>query len=205
MRVERYASQTLEEEAAPMRLVDYVVVVVLIGVGVVTAVGLSRSKIGRDTTVHKRDLAPVRDRVKRLEASWETYAQPRLADLEARVAALEGAPIREGAPAPEAWSDADVEALRVGLERVKAAEQRDREAQRLRQVVTRIIPDAEPAVREEVVALLLEAIRSARADEAQAAALRAALEARLKATFPEAIAGRLAGLVPGGDPSEGSR
>jgi plasmid stabilization system protein ParE len=188
-----------------MRLKDYVVVVALIAMGVVLAVGLSRAKIGRDATVYERDLAPVRDRVEKLQSSWERNQQPRLADLEARVAALEGAPIREGAPAPEAWSPADVAALRAGLEKVKVAERRDREAQQLRNVVAHIVPDAEPAVRERVVTLLQQTIEQARAEPERAGALRADLLTKLGETFPVDIAGRLAGLVPGGEPSEESR
>lgn len=188
-----------------MRLKDYVVVVALIAVGVVLAVGLSRTKTGRDTTVHERDLAPVRDRVDKLQGAWERYQQPRLADLEARVAALEGAPIREGAPAPDAWSDADVAALRAGLERIKVVEQRDREAQRFRQVVAHVIPDAEPAIRERTVALLQDTIEAVRRDPEMSGSLRGELLRKLAELFPEEIANRLAGLVPGGDPSEESR
>ena len=113
------------------------------------------------------------------------YQQPRLADLEARVAALEGAPIREGAPAPEAWSDADVAALRAGLETVKVAERRDREAQRLRNVVAHIIPDAEPAVRERAVALLQETIEAGpRREPERSDALRGELLRKLEETVP---------------------
>lgn len=173
-----------------MRLVDYVVVLVLIAAGVVVAVSISRP--ARDSTLP--------------DSQGETQALARrLDELAARVAAVEGAPIREGAPAPEAWTEADVAALRAGLEKVKVAEQKDRGVQRLRNVVAHIVPDAEPALREEALALLLETIEAARADGAQPAALRAELRAKLEEHFPEAIAERLAGLVPVEEPAEGPR
>ena len=96
-------------------------------------------------------------------------------------------------------------ALRAGLEKVKVAERRDREAQQLRNVVAHIVPDAEPAVRERVVTLLQQTIEQARAEPERAGALRADLLTKLGETFPVDIAGRLAGLVPGGEPSEESR
>lgn len=198
-----------------MHFKDYLVVVLLsAAVGFLGGGAAAHTKIttGQDPEVTQRELAPVRSRVQRLEETWETFGQPRLADLEAglsrleaRVAALEGAPIREGAPAPEAWTEADVQALRVGLEKVRQAEQQDRDAQRLRQVVQGIVPDAEPAVRDETVARLLEAIRAVREDPAQAEALRAALLEELLRSYPESIAQRLARLVPAGEGAEGAR
>lgn len=166
-----------------MRLVDYVVVLVLIAAGVAVAVGLSRP-----TTT---SLPPA--------SAGELQA------LEERLEALEGAPIREGAPAPERWTDADVAALRAGLEKIQEADQRGRDAQRLRQVVTRIVPDAEPALREEAVMLLLEAIQGARADPTQAGALRAALQEKLQGMFPAEVANRVAALLPVSEPTAGPR
>ena len=190
-----------------MRLVDYVIVLVLIAAGIVLSVNIARSSYvcGEEMTRRDTEVLALSTRVGGLETSWQTLQRSRLAELEARVAALEGAPIREGAPAADAWSDADVAALRVGLQRIKVVEQRDREAQRFRQVVAHIIPDAEPAVREQAVALVQETIEAARADPENAETLRAELLAKLKAMFPEAIADRLGGLVPGGGPVEDSR
>lgn len=182
-----------------MRLVHYVVVLVLIAAGVWVSTRLAPRSAGNDVRILQERLDALDER------TASSDPQEGIASLEARVAALEGAPIRAGAPAPEAWSDADVSALRAGLEKVKVAERHDREAQRIRQVVSHIVPDAEPAQREETVALLLEAIQGARASPERAEALRDTLLTKLRERFPEEIATRMSGLVPGGEPSEGPR
>ena len=183
-----------------MRL-KVVVVVALIAVGVVLAVGLSRPAQTNLPPASRGEFEALTDRLQELETSTASD----LGALEARIAALEGAPIREGAPAPDAWSDADVAALRAGLERIKVVEQRDREAQRFRQVVAHVIPDAKPAARERTVALLQDTIEAVRRDPEMSGPLRGELLRKLVELFPEEIANRLAGLVPGGDPSEESR
>ena len=71
--------------------------------------------------------------------------------------------------------------------------------------MTRIVPDAEPALREEAVMLLLEAIQGARADPTQAGALRAALQEKLQGMFPAEVANRVAALLPVSEPTAGPR
>lgn len=147
--------------------------------------------------------------------------EDRLRALEARLAALEGAPVPGDAPAGTTWTEAEVASLRAALRKVQALEQREREADRFRNVVAHIAPDADPELRERTVGLLLGYMEDVRAlhpppgspsqtpEERRAVAektdaLREALAAQLRTLFPEETAGRLTALAPGGGPPPGA-